>query len=146
MQLVSSRFGVLAIAAEDVLYFPAGLPGLENCRTWVLLADARHEALAWLHSVSQPQVALAVVSPCRFVPGYRLRVSPKEITALGLDSLRDVEVLAIVSSHAGQLTANLKAPLLIHPAKRLGRQVIASDDQPLRFVLPRRELALRRSA
>jgi FliW protein. len=56
----------LAIAAEDVLYFPAGLPGLENCRTWVLLADARHEALAWLHSVSQPQVALAVVSPCRF--------------------------------------------------------------------------------
>lgn len=146
MELISSRFGVLAIEVEDVLYFPAGLPGLEECRTWVLLADRRNEALAWLHSVSQPQVALAVVSPCRFVPGYRLRVSPKELSSLGLDSLSDIQVLAIVSSHAGQLTANLKAPLLIHPAKRLGRQVIASDEQPLRFLLPRRDWALRRSA
>ncbi len=146
MQLLSSRFGTLAIAAEDVLYFPAGLPGLEDCRTWVLLADTRNDALAWLQSVSQPDACLAVISPCRFVPNFRLRISPNEVSALGLSSPRDVEVLAIVSYHAGLLTANLKAPLLIHPAKRLGRQVIASDDQPLRYPLPRRNLALRRSA
>ncbi len=146
MQVNSSRFGVLAIAAEDVLYFPSGIPGLEDCRSWVLLADARNDALAWLQSVSQPNVCLAVVNPSRFVPEYRLRVSRMELAPLGLESPSEGEVLAIVSSHCGQLTANLKAPLVIHPEKRLGRQVIANDEQPLRFPLPHQERQLRRSA
>ncbi len=146
MQLVSNRFGVLAIEAEDILHFPSGIPGLEDCRSWVLLADARNDALAWLQSVSHSNVCLAVVNPSRFVPEYRLRVSRVELASLGITSPDECEVLAIVSSHCGQLTLNLKAPLVIHPEKRLGRQVIASDEQPLRYPLPQHDRHLRRSA
>ncbi len=77
MEILTSRFGPLEIAQRDVIQFPAGLPGLEDCTSWVLLADAHNEALGWLQSAQCPEVALAVVSPRRFVPGYQLRLGAK---------------------------------------------------------------------
>ena len=65
MQIRTTRFGALEIEAEDIINFPTGLLGLEDCRHWVLLADAQNNALGWLQCTSRPEVALAVVSPRR---------------------------------------------------------------------------------
>ena len=70
MRVNTTRFGRLEIQADDVLLFPNGVLGLEDCRHWVLLADAENEALGWLQSISRPEIAMAVVSPRRFVPGW----------------------------------------------------------------------------
>ena len=42
MKIDTTRFGCLDIVPDDLLQFPAGLLGLEDCRHWVLLADAEH--------------------------------------------------------------------------------------------------------
>jgi hypothetical protein len=57
-----------------------GLPGLEDCREWALLADASNDALGWLQSTTRGDVALAVVSPRRFVPDYQVRIPRSELT------------------------------------------------------------------
>ncbi len=75
MQVQTTRFGTVEMRAEDVLLFPNGLLGMEDCRQWVLLADAQNDALGWLQSLTRAEVALAVVSPRRYVPDYQLRVS-----------------------------------------------------------------------
>src|SRR5688572_10089952 len=124
MQIQTTRFGFLEVEPDAVLSFPAGILGLEDCRQWVLLADAHNEALAWLQSVTRPDIALAVVSPRRYVPGYQVRVSCAELASLELKDLRQAEVLVIVSRNEYELTLNLKAPLVINLAQRLGRQVI----------------------
>jgi flagellar assembly factor FliW len=133
--ILTSRFGRLEIESLDVICFPAGLLGLDGCLHWVLLADADNDAVGWLQATTQADVALAVVSPRRFVPDYQVRVNRSELEPLGLDLKNKVSVLAIVSSNEHQLTLNLKAPLIIHRERRLGRQVIVNGEEPLQYEL-----------
>jgi flagellar assembly factor FliW len=146
MRVNTTRFGRLEIDADDVLLFPTGLLGLEDCRHWVLLADAENDSLGWLQSIMRPEVALAVVSPRRFVPDYQLRVARSELSALELDDLRQAQVLLVVGKNDFGVTVNLKAPLVINIDRRLASQVIANGDQPVQHQLTAEKSPLRRSA
>jgi flagellar assembly factor FliW len=146
MEIKTTRFGPLEVGAEDLLLFPAGMPGLEQCRQWVLLSDAGNDCLGWLQSAERPDVALAVVSPRRFVSDYQLRVSKVELEPLKLSDVRSAQVLAIVSKHGADITLNLRAPLVLNPDLRLGRQVVANGDLPVQYSLSHEPVALRKSA
>ncbi|MEX0677695.1 MAG: flagellar assembly protein FliW [Pirellulales bacterium] len=137
MEIRTSRFGSVEIAPGDVIQFPTGLPGLDDCTAWVLLADSQNDALGWLQSTTHPEVALAVVSPRRFVPDYRLRVTRGELGSLLSQLIDDVHVLAIVGKNDRGITLNLKAPLVIHLGERIGRQVVSSGDQSVQYELCR---------
>ena len=108
---------------------------MEDCHRWVLLGDSENAALAWLQSLERSEVALAVVSPRRFVPDYQVRVSKREIAPLGLENPNDAQVLVIISNVGGALALNLKAPLVIHLAERVGRQIVARDDHAVQHRL-----------
>lgn len=79
-------------------------------------------------------------------PDYQVRVHLGEIQPLQLQTPHDARVLAIVSKTGTALTANLKAPLLFILERRLGRQVVVNDDQPLQYVMVRQCAQLRKSA
>src|SRR5687768_14948564 len=146
MQIQTTRFGFLEVEADAVLTLPVGLLGLEECRQWVLLADAHNEALGWLQSTTRADIALAVVSPRRYVPYYQLRVSRSELTPLALRDTKEAEVLAIVSRNDQAMTLNLKAPLVINLEQRIGRQVICNGEQPMQYALEVERVPLRKSA
>ncbi len=145
MKIETTRFGSVDIEPDDLLQFTSGLLGLEECRHWVLLADAENDALGWLQSTSKPEIAFAVVSPRRFVPEYQVRVSRGELTPLDLSELREVQVLSIVGKNERGVTLNLKAPIVINLQRRMGRQVITNGDQPIQYQLTG-EVALRKTA
>jgi len=136
MNIATTKFGSLAIEESDVLTFVDGLIGMEDCQRWVLLGDSENPALGWLQSLERPEVALGVVSPRRFVPDYQVRVAKREIAPLGLDNPNDAQVLVIISNlGGGALSINLKAPLVIHLAERVGRQIVARDDHAVQHRL-----------
>ncbi len=89
---------------------------------------------------------MAVVSPRRFVPDYRVRVARRELAALGLEDAKGAQVLAVLSKTDRAVTLNLRAPVVINLEKRLGRQVVTNDDQPVQYVLERGAPAFRKSA
>jgi flagellar assembly factor FliW len=136
MEITTSRFGTLEVLSSDVLLFEHGLIGLRSCRRWVVLADAQNAALGWLQSMDEPDSALGVVSPRRFVSDYQLRVARQDLAPLQLASTRDAQVVVIVSRHPEGLALNLRAPLVINVEARRGRQVIAKDPLPVRLILP----------
>ncbi len=146
MQINTSRFGPVVVHEEDILYFPSGLLGLEDCQQWLLLGDGHSDAVAWLQSIQRPQVAMAVVTPRRFVPDFRMRVARAELEPLHLTDLSAAEVLVIVGRTDRSITLNLKAPLVINPARGTGRQVITNGDLPIAYELRSGQTALRRSA
>jgi flagellar assembly factor FliW len=135
MDITTTRFGSVTIDEEDVLTFVDGLIGMEDCRRWALLADAQNAALGWLQSLDRPEVALAVVCPRRFVADYRARVARRDVEPLGLTSAETAHVLAIVNQAGDSLALNLKAPLVIHIAARLGRQIVAKDNHSVQHML-----------
>jgi flagellar assembly factor FliW len=135
MELHTTRFGLVEVEPADVIRFPAGMLGLDDCREWVLLADAHNDSLGWLQSTSRSEIALAVVSPRRFVPDYVIRVGRQELAPLSLESEHGAHVLAIVGKNDRSITLNLKAPLIINLDRRLGRQVVVNGDQPVQYEL-----------
>ncbi len=135
MQIETRLFGAVTIEADDIVLFPRGIVAFEDCRHWVLLGDDENPTLAWLQSVSRPEVALPVVSPRRLLPEYSVRVARGQLTLLEFSQFDQVFVLSIVSQSDGDLTLNLKAPLVINLDRRLGRQIITSDDQPVALPL-----------
>ncbi len=146
MLITTSRFGSVPVKPEDVFSFPHGLIGLESCRQWVLLSDADNDAVGWLQSTNLPETALAVISPRRFLPDYEVRVNRGQLAPLELTGVDQAFVLVIVAKNAGLLTVNLKAPLIINLNRRVGRQIVTSDDQPVQFELTSPSLKLRKSA
>lgn len=146
MQINTTRFGPVEIRPTDVLEFPLGLIGLEPWKKWVVLADSRNTGLGWLQSTERAELALAVVSPRRFVPDYKVRLSSRDLEPLEAPQGVSPQVVVAVSSHGGDaLSVNLKAPILVCLETCRGRQVIAKDDHPVQHWLG--EVAeLRRSA
>ncbi len=144
MNITTTRFGKLSIDEADVLTFVDGLIGMEELSRWVLLADAQNSALGWLQSLDRAEMALAVVSPRRFVDGYQVRVARRDIQPLGLEHPDEAQVLVIISHAGGALALNLKAPLVINPLRRVGRQIVARDDHAVQHRL--QGTALRKSA
>ena len=146
MQIATTRFGSLAVDVDDLLHFPRGLMGFEDCLHWVLLADSKNSAVGWLQSADRPAVALAVVSPRRFAPEYRIRVGHSQLASLDLADASRMYALCAVNRENGRCTMNLRAPILINLDRRLGCQVVTADEQPLQRDLTKPSSQLRKSA
>jgi flagellar assembly factor FliW len=131
MLVKTSRFGQVQSSQEEVIIFPQGLIGFESSRHWLIVPDPENSDVAWLQSVSQPQIALPMVSPKKFVLDYRVNISKRQLAALNLRNTDRVYVLTVVSKSGKTLTANLRSPIVINLTKRLACQVITSDALPL---------------
>jgi len=146
MEVLTSRFGTLAVQSEDEILFEKGLIGFEDCRRWVLLTDSENSSLGWLQSLQQGHIALGIVSPRKFVADYRLRVNRADLQTLELATIRDAEVVVIASRHQWGITLNLRAPLVINVERRLGCQVISNDELPVQYSLPVQQVEMRKIA
>ena len=91
-------------------------------------------------------MALAVVSPRRFVPDYQVRIPRSELTPLAISDISQAQVVVVVGKTDTTLTLNLKAPIVINLEARTGRQVVASGELPLQYELTINRQPLRKSA
>jgi len=146
MLISTSRFGTVEIDPEDILLFSRGMLAYEAHRHWVLLADADNPAVAWLQSLSDPEIAFPMVSPRRFAPGYQVQIARSQLTPLELAALDQAFVLVALSRNDDTVTMNLRAPVIINLDRRIGRQVVTSDEQPLQRALASSPIQLRKSA
>jgi len=146
MEILTTRFGKLTIAEDEAIQFPNGLIGFDGHTNWVILADRQNESVGWLQSLDDPSLAFAVVSPRKYVPEYKVRISQDQASTLKLESDSETFVLVIVSKEQSEITVNLRAPLMINLSLQLGQQLITTDEQPLRHVVASEPVVLRRSA
>ncbi|MBM4005347.1 MAG: hypothetical protein FJ295_18985 [Planctomycetes bacterium] len=146
MIIHTTRFGNVEFQADDILTLPKGLVGYETEQYWVLLADEDNESIAWLQQVARPELAMAVVSPRRFVPDYNLHVSSRQLELLQLSPEASPYVLVVLSRNADQLTINLRAPILLNLQQRLGRQLLTLDEQPLQLAVARVDARFKQTA
>lgn len=131
MLVKTSRFGQVQSTQEEVIIFPQGLIGFESSRHWLVVPDPENPDVAWLQSISQPQVALPMISPRKYAPDYRVCVPNRQLAPLNLRSTDRVYILTVVSKSGKTLTTNLRSPIVINLTKRLACQVITNDPLPL---------------
>lgn len=146
MRITTKRFGKLDIPCDQLFLFPAGLIGMENRRQWVLVPDPTTPTVAWLQSTTRGDCALPMISPRTFFSDYKVRVADRDLSVLRLRSGAETFILTTVSEHAGAITTNLRAPVLLNLQQHLGAQLITTDDQPVRQSLPQQTAAMNSAA
>ena len=138
MKIKTERFGEVSYTSEDILFFPRGIPAFEDRHEWIL-AGNDDSAIRWLQSLDDETLALPVTSPDAVRPDYNARIPEDELKLVGSMDPADLALLIVVSipeAAPWDMTANLRAPILINIKTRKAVQVIAlNEEYPVRHVV-----------
>ena len=91
-----------------------------------------------MQSVDDPHVAFVVTDPRDVCADYQIELDVRDLPAIDPGPDDEIITTAIVTVPAGPAapTVNLRAPVLINVTKRLGLQVILTQEKyPIRFPL-----------
>ncbi|ANQ83562.1 flagellar assembly protein FliW [Azoarcus olearius] len=132
MKIESPVFGSAEVSDDKVIEFPAGLPGFEHCKRFVLVHEEGSDtAVFLLQSVDDADVAFSITGPEQLGINYEFALSDEEVATLGLASPAEALVAVIVrkDGEAGSpastgLRANFMAPLVINVEGRRGLQKV----------------------
>lgn len=133
MLIQTSRFGPVTLHAEDIIEFPEGILGFNDLRRFVLLDDPNDEIFAWLQSCEVPQIAFPVLEPELFTQNYQISLTKHDLESLQITAqsekprIRSFSIITIPEDPT-QMTANLKAPVVINIEKRMARQIVLQDN------------------
>ena len=128
MRVRTKPFGEMDVSERQLLSFPQGIYGFEDCRRFVLL-DASQPPFYWLQSLDRPELAFVLLDPRVFLPAWSLDVSDDELEDLGGPSEEDTLCFVIVTIPAdpAHMTANLQGPVVVNRSTRVGRQCISRN-------------------
>jgi flagellar assembly factor FliW len=126
MQINSQRFGVVELEDDAVLTFASGIIGFSREHAFALIPHQSSPYLAWLQSVTTPELAFPVVSAHAFGDKYPDVPVGDAAAAAGVQgSNEDYAVLVVLCAPIGQAaTVNLLAPVVVNARTRTGAQVI----------------------
>jgi flagellar assembly factor FliW len=118
----TAQFGEFDVEPEFIFHFENGLLGFDDLREFVLISEESTLPFRWLLSVENPDIGFPLLSPWHIDLTY----DP------GKDFDLDRDVLMVVitlEDDNGQMTANLKAPIILDVNKQIGKQVILPSDK-----------------
>lgn len=126
----TTRFGLVEIQCTDVLNFPEGILGFADLNQFVILDDPNDDIFAWLQSCEAPAIAFPVLEPELFASNYKVSLAKSDLESLKLANSESARLLSIVTipDDPTQMTANLKAPIVINLSNRMARQCVLQDN------------------
>jgi len=138
MQLETTRFGAIEVEEESILTFTQPIIGFQDYRRFILLPGPEDSPLVWLQSTEVGDLAFILMDPSQVVPNYTVKISSHELAELAVSDVSELEVftLVVVPKNPAETRTNLKAPILINPKQRLGKQTILDrSSYPVQFLL-----------
>ncbi len=136
MIVKTGRFGQIEVSSEEIISIPSGVLGFPEDHNFCLVDPNDDTLILWLQSLTNPMLAFPVLEPKIFKPEYVVRLSAAELRELRLASIKDASVFTILTipSVLSEMTANLKAPLVINVKEKTAKQVVLQEnDQPIKY-------------
>lgn len=131
MEIATSRFGIVEVDEDRVLYFPKGLLGFPDARRFALLNGGEGNYFFWLQCADDPTLAFVVADPATFVPHYTLPLRQETAADLDLPAEGDVTGQTqsfVICNRVGEwLTGNLLGPVLVNLENRRAVQVVLTE-------------------
>lgn len=130
---INSRpYGKVEVEESRIIDFPDGIPGFDFVKKFAILDVKDDESpFKWMQAAEETDLAFVIISPADFMPDYELDISRSDLESIGADIKTPILVYAIVTipENPADMTANLQGPVIINPAKKLGRQAISLSDK-----------------
>ncbi|MBM4274135.1 MAG: flagellar assembly protein FliW [Deltaproteobacteria bacterium] len=127
LTITTRDLGQRQVEREEIIVFPVGLPGFEDCLHFVLLEYSFTSPFLCLQSVDRPEVAFVVTDPVHLVADFSLKPGAAGLKDWNLEDPRNIRVLVILTIPPGRprdMTANLMAPLVVNLRTHRGFQVV----------------------
>lgn len=139
MIVQTKYFGEIDLSEDKVITFENGIMGFESLKRFTLLYDSEKEKkpnISWLQSLDEQNIALPVINPFLVMEDYNPIVEDEILRPLGEITNENVAILlvATIPSDVKQMTANLKAPIIVNVDTNKGCQIIVENaDYPIRY-------------
>jgi flagellar assembly factor FliW len=131
VKVKTTRFGELELNPSDLVTFAEGLFGFENLKKYFVVDPGDSTLILWLQSTEDEKIAFPIIEPKMFKPDYIAKLLPADLNGLDLDSLQTAKLYSILTIPANvtEMSANLKAPVVINSAKKIGKQIVLQDSK-----------------
>lgn len=116
---------------RDVI-FPQGLVGFEHAKRFRVVErgrSGRENAFFWLESKDARNLRFLALRPDR-VPNlaYEPSFAAEDLAWIGCGRTERPEIVVLAARRGKRITANLQAPLVIHAATGMGKQIILDHE------------------
>ena len=131
MKIQTSRFGELEVNKSDIITFSEGILGFEGLKKFFVVDPGDNTLILWLQSSDDGSVAFPIIEPKIFSPDYIVKLLPIELQSLELEDLTKAKIYSILTipRDVTQMSANLKAPIVINAAQKIARQIVLQDNK-----------------
>ena len=121
-KIKTAHFGELEVKDNNVFSFPDGLLGFEDLNDYVLVSHEDTAPLKWLISVDEPNIGFPLISPfiidLAYQPGKKINLEKDAVF-----------VVVTLGNKNREMTANMKAPIVLQVETRVGRQIVMSSEK-----------------
>lgn len=130
MKIQTKYLGEIEANEDQIILFSGGLPGFNYEKKFGLLDLPGNPAFQILQSIVTPDVAFVVTNPYNFYQDYEFELDSNVKESLEINNENDVTVFSIVTlkDPFEKSTLNLKAPVIINPTSKRGKQYILNED------------------
>lgn len=134
MLVKTKYFGESNLSEDKIITMERGMFGFEEYKKYTILFDSEKEGKAnvsWFQSVEEPGLAFPVINPLVVKEDYNPVVEDELLKGLGEITEENIVILLLltVPQDAIQMTANLKAPIIINADTRKGAQVVVENEE-----------------
>ena len=131
VKIKTTRFGELEVDKKDIIEFTEGLLGFENLKKFFIVDPGDQTLILWLQSIDDAGTAFPIIEPKIFQPNYIVKLLPVELNSLSLENLQNASVYTVLTipQNVTEMSANLKAPVIINNKTKYARQIVLQDSK-----------------
>lgn len=131
MKIKTTRFGDLEVDKKDIIEFSEGILGFENLKKFFVVDPGDQTLILWLQSLDDEKIAFPIIEPKIYQPQYIIKLLPVELNSLALENLSNASVYTILTipQNVVDMSANLKAPIIINNKSKMARQIVLQDSK-----------------
>ena len=131
MKIETTRFGILEVDTKDIISASEGILGFEKLTKFFIVDPGDQTLILWLQSTEDKSVAFPILEPKIYKPDYAIKLLPQELASLSLESLAGASVYTILTipQLVTNMSANLKAPIIINNKNKKARQIVLQDNK-----------------
>ena len=131
MKISTTRFNELEVDKKDIIEFTEGLLGFENLKKFFIVDPGDQTLILWLQSIDDASIAFPIIEPKIFQPNFSVKLLPLELNSLNLENLSNASVYTILTipQNVTEMSANLKAPIIINNKSKIARQIVLQDSK-----------------
>lgn len=131
VKIKTTRFGELEVDKKDIINFKEGLLGFDTITKFFVVDPGDQTLILWLQSVEDAGTAFPIIEPKIFQADYSVKLLPAELNSLELEDLNEASVYTILTipQVVTEMSANLKAPIIINNKTKFARQIVLQDSK-----------------